>query len=284
MSDELVHVERHDGVVVLTLDEPGSRNAISPEMAAQLYAALDAFEANPTDRVLVLTGRDPAFCAGANVRRFDEAIGEREAAGEGTRLPWGDMDERMGAPPRERAEAGFGAVSDTPLRISQVQKPTIAAINGYAIGLGLGLALACDIRIASEKAEVAEAFVRMGLVPGDGSCWQLPRLIGASNALLMQYTGDRIPADEALRMNLVSRVYPHEALMTETLALASRLAQGATYAMSLNKYLVQRSWDMGFEESLRLAQTAQELVRRSHDHKEAVRAFLDKRKPRFEGR
>ena len=180
-------------------------------------------------------------------------------------------------------QAGF-SVSDVPLRVHQVQKPTIAAVNGHAIGVGLGLALSCDIRIASDDAEFAEAFVRMGLVPGDGSCWQLPRMIGLSNTFFMQYTGDRIDAAEALRVNLASKVYPHDEMMDAAMELARRLAAGATYSMSLTKYLVHKSMSMELEDSLRLAQTAQEQARRSEDHQEAVRAFLGKRKASFKGR
>ena len=147
----------------------------------------------------------------------------------------------------------------------------------------MGLALACDVRLASEKAVFSEAFVRMGLVPGDGSCWQLPRLIGLSHTYLLQYTGDRLDGTEAHRIGLVSRVYPHDELMKSAKELALRMAQGATYAMSLTKYMVQKSLDMGLEESLDMANAAQELARHTSDHKEAVRAFLEKRKPRFTG-
>ncbi len=257
-------------------------------MAAELYAELDRFEANADDHVLVLTGRDPSFCSGANIRRFDEAIDRIEQTeqqeGGGPAMPWGDMDPRLARRAADRAEAGFGSVSNVPLRVNETQKPTIAAVNGHAIGVGLGLALSCDIRVASDRAEFAEAFVRMGLIPGDGSCWQLPRLIGLSNAYYMQYTGDRLSADEAYRMNLVSKVHPHDEMLQAALEFAKRLASGATYSMSLTKYLVQQSFGMGFADSLRLAQTAQELARRSDDHKEAVRAFIEKRKPQFRGK
>ena len=284
MADDAVKVDRHEGVLVLTLNDPKTRNALSPDMSATLYEELDRFEADSASRVLVLTGADPSFCSGANVRRFDQTLSTIQDHHAPQSLPWGAMEARMANHDADKGEAGFGSVSDVPLRFYDVQKPTIAAINGHAIGVGLGLALSCDIRLASDDAEFAEAFVRMGLVPGDGSCWQLPRLIGMSNTLLMQYTGDRIDAVEALRMNLVSKVYPHDQMMDAALTLASRLATGATFSMSLTKYLVHRSTELDLKESLRLAQTAQEQARRSEDHREAVTAFLEKRKPEFKGR
>ena len=283
ITANFIDVQRTDGVVLITLDHPETRNALGGEMAAELYEEFDRFESSAEDRVLVLTGRDPSFCSGANIRRFDEVI-DRIESSEPESLPWGGMEARLGQPPAGRAEAGFGSVSNVPLRINEIQKPTIAAVNGHAIGVGLGLALSCDIRIASEKAEFAEAFVRMGLVPGDGSCWQLPRLIGLSNTYYMQYTGERLSAAEAYRMNLVSKVHPHDEMLTSALEFAARLAAGATYAMSLTKYLVQKSHSMELGESLRLAQAAQELARRSDDHKEAVKAFIEKRRPEYKGR
>ena len=148
----------------------------------------------------------------------------------------------------------------------------------------MGVALACDIRFASEKAVFSEAFSRMGLIPGDGSSWQLPRLIGLSNTLLLQYTGDRIDGNEAYRMGVVSKVFTDDALMEASLELASRLANMPSQSLALIKYLVHKSLDMDFEESLDLAHVAQEQVRRTEDHKEAVQAFIEKRQPKFTGR
>ncbi len=282
MSQEFLKVERDEGVLTLTLHDPPTRNALGPEMVEALYRELDTFDANPEDRVLLLTGAEPSFCSGANVRRFNQSI-DADADSEppttvGT-SPWDALDAEI--PKHRDVDPSSGALM--PLRLHRLQKPSIAAVNGYAIGVGMGLALACDVRLASEKAVFSEAFVRMGLVPGDGSCWQLPRLIGLSHTFLLQYTGDRLDGAEAHRIGLVSRVYPHDELMKSARELAHKMAQGATYAMSLTKYMVQKSLDMGLEESLDMAHAAQELARHTSDHKEAVRAFLEKRKPRFTG-
>ena len=281
MPQEFVKTERKDGVCLVTLHDPATRNAMGEEMARGLMDELDRFDQDPEDRVLLLTGTEPSFCSGANVRRFDRDIQEREAEPDGpSSLPWGKMEARLGT--RQVQDRALGA--QVPLRIHELQKPSIAAVNGHAIGLGMGLALACDIRIASERAVFSEAFVRMGLVPGDGSCWQLPRLIGLGNTFLLQYTGDRVDGAEAFRMGLVNRVVPHEELMAASVELASRLAQGPTQSMSLIKYLVHRSIDTDLRESLELAHVAQDLARSTEDHKEAVQAFLEKRVPLFKGR
>ncbi|MCH2532656.1 MAG: enoyl-CoA hydratase-related protein [Dehalococcoidia bacterium] len=283
MTNNFIDINRSDGVTVITLSDPQTRNALSPEMALELYDAFEIFESSSDEKVLILTGLDPSFCSGANIKKFDQAI-DNLSTDSTNSLPWGGMEARLGHHQIDRKHAGFGSVSNVPLRINEIQKPTIAAVNGHAVGVGLGIALSCDIRIASENAQFAEAFVRMGLVPGDGSCWQLPHLIGLSNTYYMQYTGDRLDAHEAYRMNLVSKVHPHDELMASVVEFAKRLAEGATYSMSLTKYLVQQSFQMSLADSLSLAQTAQELARRSDDHKEAVKAFLEKRKPIFRGK
>jgi enoyl-CoA hydratase/carnithine racemase len=171
-----------------------------------------------------------------------------------------------------------------PLRIHRLKKPSIAVINGYALGVGMGLALACDIRLASERAIFSEAFVKMGLVPGDGSCWQLPRMISLSDTYLLQYTGDKIDGAEALRIGLISKLYSHNTVLREALKLAERIAAGPTLSHSLTKYLIQESMDLSLEESLDLANGAQTIARDSEDHSEAVKAFLEKRSPHFKGK
>ena len=280
MSKEFIKTENQDGVLVLTMHDPPTRNALGLEMAKEIVDTLDEFENDPSQRVLLLTGTDPSFCSGANVRGFSQRIQEREQQVDPVEsLPWGKMESRFS----KREQISRYQAPQVVLRIHELQKPSIAAVNGHAMGVGCGLALACDIRFAGEKAQFSEAFVQRGLIPGDGSCWQLPRLIGYSNALMLQYTGDRINGEEAYRLGLASKVYPDSELMDGAMELATRFASGPTQSYSLIKYLVHQSMDMSLSESIGLAHVAQEHARTTEDHKEAVQAFLEKRKPNFKG-
>ncbi len=286
MAYEFIQTENREGVFIVTMHDPPTRNALGPQMADELMVCLDNFEDDPSARVLLLTGTEPSFCSGANVRGFNQQIQDREAgkadSGEPEPLPWGKMESQYAS--RGQKVALGGQASRIPLRIHKLQKPSIAAVNGHAIGVGMGVALACDIRYAAQGAVFSEAFSRMGLIPGDGSCWQLPRLIGMSNTLLIQYTGDRIDGAEAYRLGIASKVLPDDELMDASLELATRLAKGATQSLALIKYLVHKSLSMDFEEALDLAHVAQEQVRKTEDHKEAVQAFLEKRPAEFKGR
>jgi enoyl-CoA hydratase/carnithine racemase len=269
-----------EGVLLLTLDDPSTRNAIGGQLSEELEGEVNRFAQDPELRVLVLTGADPAFCSGANVKGFNRAVQEREAQGEPPPpSPWERLD------PAYMADSLHEALGPPIVRqLWNVQKPTIAAVNGAAYGLGCGIALSCDIRIASESARFSEAFVRNGLIPADGSAWQLPRLIGLSNTLLLQYTGDAVDGKEAYRLGLCSKVVPHEQLMPTTMELATRLAQGPTYAMAMIKMLVHKAQNQDLAEHLTQAARAQNLARQTEDHKEGVRAFIEKRKPKFKGR
>ena len=285
MAYEYIHVNEKEGVLVITMDDPKTRNAIGNEMFNEISLELDRLENDQNLRCLVITGKDPAFCSGANVRGMARGIEQLEEEGEKNPLsekPWDSFEERLRIP--AYCEEKVEGVRSLPIRIHHLQKPSMAAVNGYAMGLGLGIALSCDIRFSSEKANFSETFILRGLIPADGSCWQLPRMIGLSNTFMMQYTGDRIDPETALRMGLISKICHHEKLMVETLEFAKRLANGPTYAMGVIKTLLQRSLEVNFEESMKLAGTAQTIARDTYDHKEGVQAFLEKRKPEYKGR
>lgn len=281
MAFEMIRSETTaEGVLVLTLNDPATRNALGGKLSEELESEVERCGQDPALRVLVLTGADPAFCSGANVRGFNRAVQEREAQGEPPPpSPWELLD------PAYMTESQHEALGPAIVRkLWNLQKPTIAAVNGPAYGLGCGVALSCDIRIASESARFSEAFVRNGLIPADGSAWQLPRLIGMSNTLLLQYTGDAVDGQEAYRLGLCSKVVPHADLMSTTMELATRLAQGPTFSMAMIKMLVHKAQQQDLAEHLAQASRAQNLARQTADHKEGVRAFLEKRKPHFIGR
>ena len=285
MNHRFIKVEVQDRVMVITLDDPKTRNAIGDEMFAELSVEIDRLERDPDLRCLVLTGKDPAFCSGANVRGMAKANEEDEATGKKKELPekpWDAVAEREGDPAYH--EETVEGVRSFPVRLSRLQKPSIAAVNGYAMGLGLGIALSCDIRFSSENANFSETFIMRGLIPADGSCWQLPRMIGLSNTFMMQYTGDKIDPEAALRMGLISRICPHEKLMEETVEFAKRIANSPTYSMGVIKHLVQRSLEVDFETSMKLAGVAQTVARDTFDHKEGVQAFIEKRNPNYKGK
>ena len=287
-ADVLLKRQTADGVLVLTLNDPATRNALGTELSDDLVRTVNEFADNPDLRRLVITGAGQAFCSGANVRGFKKRIEDAEknksdqaaaAKSESRPGPWEALDPVYGA--RERGGQRMGP--EIVRVLHNLQKPTIAAVNGAAYGLGCGIALACDVRIAGRAARFSEAFIRNGLVPADGSTWQLPKLIGMANTLWLQYTGDAVDAEQALRMGLVNEVADDDVLLDRAVERATRLAKGPIYAMGLIKQLVHQAFQQDLAEHLALASRAQDLARKTQDHKEGVAAFLEKRPPRFVG-
>jgi 2-(1,2-epoxy-1,2-dihydrophenyl)acetyl-CoA isomerase len=288
-ADPLVRAEVvSDAVLVLTMNDPATRNALGAELMELLTGQIDRFARDRDLRCLVITGAGPSFSSGANVRGFARRIeasesGSGGAAGAGEEepvpQPWPELD-----PTYYARETGDFAMGPPIVRqLHNLQKPSIAAVNGHAYGLGCGIALSCDFRVASASARFNEAFIRNGLVPADGSCWQLPKLVGMANALWMQFSGEAIDGQEAYRIGLANKVTPDSELMTVTLEMAAKLARGPVYAMGLIKQLIHQGFQQDLSQHLPLASRAQALTRTTYDHKEGVRAFLEKRPPEFRG-
>jgi enoyl-CoA hydratase/carnithine racemase len=263
MADFLI-CEQQGPVVTLTMNQPEQRNPLTGNTAVpELLAAIERIEADAGVRCVILAANGPSFSAGGDIREM-----KRQATPEVSEMAI-----------RQEYRKGIQRLT---LALFNLELPVIAAINGHAIGAGLDLACMCDIRIASEKAKFAESFVKIGIIPGDGGAWLLPRIIGLSRASELAFTGDTIDARQALDWNLVSRVVPHEQLMDAARDLAGRIAANAAHGLRLTKRLIREGLNSRLETVLELSAVFQAVSHKTVDHSEAVNAFLEKRAPKFD--
>lgn len=247
------------GVAVLTVNRPEKRNALNAATRGELLAHLDELKKDPSVRAVVLTGAgDKAFIAGADIGEF------------------------AGRSPVDQ----FRAMLTSPIysAVDAFPKPVIAAINGYCLGGGCELAMACDIRIAADTAKLGQPEINLGIIPGGGATQRLPRLVGLGNAFKLLYTGEPIDATEALRIGLVDEVVPAAQLMSRVRELAEKIASKSPVALELIKWAVRASVRTSLDEGLRHETTLFGLAFSSEDKEEGVRAFLEKRPPVFKGR
>lgn len=256
---ETLLVDTRDGVRVLTLNRPDVLNALDARAGEELLGALREAERSPEVRCLLLTGSGRAFCAGADLR--DHAPGET-SLGEILRTRYNRII----------------------LQMRTVEKPVIAAINGVAAGAGCNLALAADLRVASDRASFLQAFTRVGLIPDSGGTWLLPRLIGMGRALEMMLLAEPMDAATAERVGLVNKVVPHDDLMARAMEWADRLAKGPTRAYGLIKRGVDHNIAADLRDALEYEALLQEIAGRTEDHREGVAAFLAKRRASYAGR
>ncbi|MCC2673165.1 MAG: Enoyl-CoA hydratase [Ramlibacter sp.] len=264
MADFIQYAQ--DGpVVTLTMNEPERRNPLTGNSAVpDFLAAIDRIHNDRSVRAVILTGAGTAFSSGGDIRDM-----QRQSSGD---VP--------GMQIRQEYRTG---IQRLPLALFNLEVPVIAAVNGAAIGAGLDLACMCDIRIASDKAKFAESFVKLGIIPGDGGAWLLPRLIGLSRASELSYTGEVIGAEQAAAWGLVSRVVPPEHLMAAANELAQRIAANPPHAVRLTKRLLREAMHTRLDTLLEMAAAFQALSHQTEDHREAVSAFLEKRAPVFTG-
>ncbi|SDY21905.1 MULTISPECIES: crotonase/enoyl-CoA hydratase family protein [Delftia] len=259
-----LNIARDGAIWTLTMNQPETRNALTGNTAVEEFVQVcDEIRRDASVKAAILTGAGPIFSSGGNVkdmqRFFDDAL----------------------TPDAIREEYRQG-IQRIPRALTQLDVPVICAINGPAIGAGLDLTCMCDIRIASETATFAESFVRVGIVPGDGGAWLLPRAVGRAKAAEMAFTGEAIDAQEALACGLVSRVVPADQLLPTARALADKIAANPGAVMRMTKRLLREGEHSTLESLLELSAGYQALAHKTADHREAVMAFVEKRKPRFQ--
>ncbi|MDR3016196.1 MAG: crotonase/enoyl-CoA hydratase family protein [Delftia acidovorans] len=259
-----LNIERDGAILTLTMNQPETRNALTGNTAVEEFVQVcDEIRRDASVKAVILTGAGPIFSSGGNVkdmqRFFDDAL----------------------TPDAIREEYRQG-IQRIPRALTQLDVPVICAINGPAIGAGLDLTCMCDIRIASETATFAESFVRVGIVPGDGGAWLLPRAVGRAKAAEMAFTGEAIDAQQALACGLVSRVVPADQLLPTARALADKIAANPGAVMRMTKRLLREGEHSSLESLLELSAGYQALAHKTADHREAVMAFVEKRKPRFQ--
>jgi enoyl-CoA hydratase/carnithine racemase len=250
-----------DGVATITLNRPERRNAFTLEMLDLWAEALRDARANDAVQVVVVTGAGQAFCSGGDV------------GGMATRGALSGLDHKR----------ALEQVHRIPLALEELDKPVIAAINGPAIGAGCDMALMCDLRFMAADARLAEGYVRVGLIPGDGGTYFLPRLVGTAKALELLWTGDVIDAPEALRLGIVNGVLPADELLPAVYEFAGRLAKGPTVAIRTIKRAVYQGARMDLRTHLDLISSHMSVIRQTDDHREGAQAYVEKRPPEFQG-
>ncbi len=261
MTDQVL-VDVEDGVATLTLNRPDKLNAFTGDMLNGLIAALDDCEIRDDVAVVVLTGAGRGFCSGGDI---------------------GGMGEGHDVRPHVTKDRIWQKIQAFPKRLARFKKPILAAVNGAAVGGGMDLALACDIRIAGESAKFAETYAKIGLLPGGGGAYFLPRLVGRARALELLWTADFIDGATALEIGLVNHVYPDDQLLAETIKLAKRIAAMPPLSIRLIKRTVDQSLRSDMDTAFDLVSSHIAIARFGPDHAEAIAAFKEKRPGKFGG-
>jgi enoyl-CoA hydratase/carnithine racemase len=258
-----LNFEQDGPLVVLTMNQPERRNPLTGNTAvAEFLEVIERIHADRRITCVILTGNGPAFSSGGDIRRM------RQQASPEVRET--DI--------RQEYRTGIQRLT---LALFNLEVPVIAAVNGPAIGAGLDLCCMCDIRIASEQASFAESFVKLGIIPGDGGAWLLPRIVGLARAAELAFTGDTISARQALDWQLVSQVVPHDDLLPTARELAARITRHPSHALRLTKRLMREAIHARLDSVLELSAVFQAICHKEPDHLEAVDAFLERRAPQF---
>jgi len=262
MSEPQMLYRTEGNVAILTINRPEAKNSFSPEMLTLWRQFLEEAKLDNQVRVIVVTGKGDTFCSGGDIREMAEG-----------RLRSWDMKRFL-----------WEGVHRIIFALEDLDKPVIAAINGAAMGAGLDMAIMCDLRVCSDRAKLSESYILLGIVPGDGGAYFLPRLIGIGKALELLFTGDVLSPREALEIGLVNRVVDHDRLMEETMVLAERIASKPPLAIRMAKRAVYQGQTSTLRSHLDYISSQVALLSETQDHQEAARSFLEKRKPIFEGK
>ncbi|MFW5988612.1 MAG: crotonase/enoyl-CoA hydratase family protein [Desulfosudaceae bacterium] len=267
MNNRDIIFEANEGVATLTLNRPENRNVITDAgTIAEIESICRKVNQDLDIRVLIITGADPAFSAGGNVKQMADKTG------------------MFAGSPAELMESYRQNVQRIPLAVHGLEAPTIAAVNGPAIGAGCDLALMCDMRLASVRARFGETFLNVGLIPGDGGAYFLPRVVGMAKACELTFTGEVIDAAAALEMGLVNEVVDHDQLLPKARELAGKIAAQPPRALRMAKRLLYMGQYMTLPHLLEQSAACQALCHHTQDHQEALRALFEKRPPVFKGK
>src|SRR5262245_9075480 len=260
---EILHAV-DEQIATITFNRPEHRNPISTDMLDEVGHAVRSAQQDDAVRVLVITGAGRAFCSGGDVKSMAQVA-------------------TAGAGAQSARQEQVGLIQETQLLLRRFPKVLIAAVNGAAYGAGLDLACAADFRLAADTARFCEVYVRLGLAPGGGGAWLLPRIVGLTSALDMILSGEPIDAETALRIGLVSRVAPADDLPAVTREFARRFALSAPRGVQVAKRATLRGLEMSFEAALDFIRPQIGILRQTEDHQEGLRALRERRPPRFRG-
>ena len=265
MDFETVILKKEGHIATITMNRPETMNALNIQMLQEMVAAIDEIARNDDVRVVVLTGAGRVFCSGADISEGGKASG-------------------LSGTPVEMHRNLRNSYQKVALGLQRLDKPTIAMVNGAAVGAGCDFAFACDMRVGSEKARFRNGFVRVGLIPGGGGTWLYTRLMGLGRGLEFLFTGDFLEAEEAEHIGVLNKIVPAEDLERETMELAQKIANNPPLAVQMSKMMAYKALDSDLEAALEQAAACQALALSSEDHREGVDAFIKKREAHFKGR
>lgn len=265
MDFKTIIINKEEHIATITMNRPDKMNALNTQMLQEMVAAIAEIASNDDVRVVVLTGAGRVFCSGADISKGGKASG-------------------LSGTPVEMHHNVRNSYQKVALGLQRLDKPTIAMVNGAAVGAGCDFAFACDMRVGSEKSRFRNGFVRVGLIPGGGGTWLYTRLMGLGRGLEFLFTGDFLEAEEAKRIGVLNRLVSADDLERETMDLAGKIAQNPPLAVQMSKMLAYKALDTDLEAALEMSAAYQALALSSEDYREGVAAFIEKREAQFKGK